>query len=582
MMIHRRFCSLLAVVSNLVIYAEAELGLTLIDSLTADHNLGVVIRLDKGKSGDSFKERMKNKFGDKYDMQVRGVMSTGSQELIALESPDTDVLQSVLEDIDVAAAEYISPYASKFEPGGAQPIWHLDRINQRDQSLDGNTDQHVTGKADGKGVDIYVVDSGVNVKHSSLWKAFNFYNVFTDEGAEDYYGHGTHVAALVGGTFGPATGSTIYSVKVLDKNGSGSTLTVLTGLNRILAKVTESKNLDNLSKNQVIVVMSLTGSPSPAVDAMIVQLYLANVLVVVAAGNQGANACAYTPARNPAAVTVGASNINDEYASYSNFGSCVDIIAPGTDITSASKDGVSVVYSGTSMAAPLVAGVAAMLWSQEKELSARQVRRNLLIGSTYINGYDYLLGSTALQGTPNRFLFGRLEVIDATFADFESGAVSFDDVAFAAGFDTAEPMYLWEVWAAERRKRYGSQSEQASTLPTFGSNLGTASGNLGTADKNTFTSFYLSDTGGLLSYAGIAAAEVEPNGNLNLNGVNDHLDLVGGSLSSIEITQFLYSIGYGEIQLTLYDQSNDDGGIFGKVMLQSDDDFEASRRRYRG
>ncbi|KNC84199.1 hypothetical protein SARC_03588 [Sphaeroforma arctica JP610] len=566
------FFGTLLAASNFVAHVEAISGQTPMDS-NLDYGLGVIVRLDKGKSSTSLTKRMNNKFGDKFDKKVRGVMSTGAQEIVALEDPDLDVLESVLADDDVAAAEYISPYAAKHEAGSAQPVWHLDRINQRDQDLDGDADQHVNMQSDGKNVDIYVVDSGVNVHHPCFHKAINFYNVFTDEDADDFYGHGTHVAALVAGAgFGPATGSAIHSVKVLDRNGAGNTLTIFAGLNRILATVTKHKDVPKLNKYRVIVVMSLTGPPSAAIDAIIVQLYLANVLVVAAAGNQGANACAYSPARNPAAITVAASDPYDRFASYSNFGPCVDIIAPGTDITSASKDGSTIVYSGTSMAAPLVAGVAATIWSQEKRLSARQVRRNLMLGSTYMNGMNGVSEILSRSATPNRFLFSRLEVTEVAYTDFESGAITFAEVAHAAGFDTTKSMYHWDEWTTERRRRYGSKTE--ATLLT---------GDIYEADRRRYYgSYYLTDTSSLMSYAGVAVAEVKPDGILTLNGVQDHLNLAGGAPDTLAVYLFLYSIGYADVSLTKYDQSRDDGTVFGSVALQDEILFDVASKRYVG
>jgi len=240
----------------------------------------------------------------------------------------------------------------------------LDRISQRTLPLDGVYQYSQTGS----GRKVYVVDTGILAGHVELAPRVEAgYSVVNDGlGSTDCNGHGTHVAGTVGGrTVGVAKGVTLVPVRVLDCTGSGTSSTVVAGLDWVAANAPAGS----------VVNLSLGGGASQAVDGAVLKLLAKGILPVVAAGNENADACLSSPARVPGAVTVGASTATDARASFSNFGSCVDLFAPGTGIVSAwfSANNALATASGTSMASPHVAGAAALLWASQPQLSVSQV-----------------------------------------------------------------------------------------------------------------------------------------------------------------------------------------------------------------
>jgi subtilisin family serine protease len=226
------------------------------------------------------------------------------------------------------------------------PSWGLDRIDQRKLPLD-SAYRRASG---GAGIVVYVVDTGIRYTHQEFGGRASFgFDAFGGDGS-DCRGHGTHVAGTVGGsTYGVAPGATLKSVRVLDCAGSGTTASVVAGLDYIATQPVGVVNL------------SLGGSADAVLDAAIATLTARGFAVVVAAGNNRGDACAFSPSRVPSAVTIAATTAGDTKASYSNDGPCVDLYAPGSSITSATNtgDAASAWMSGTSMAAPHVAGVIA-------------------------------------------------------------------------------------------------------------------------------------------------------------------------------------------------------------------------------
>ena len=206
---------------------------------------------------------------------------------------------------------------------------------------------------------IYIVDTGV-YPHDDIKARLStsgFSAISDGNGPIDCNGHGTHVAGTAAGTqYGIAKNAKIVPVRVLGCTGSGSFSQVIAGLEWILSP--ENPN----SKTQAVVNMSLGGNASATIDAAVTKLTNSGIVVVVAAGNSNADACNYSPARAPSAITVGATDKTDARASYSNFGSCVDLSAPGSMITSAWYTSTTAMntISGTSMATPHVVGAAAV------------------------------------------------------------------------------------------------------------------------------------------------------------------------------------------------------------------------------
>src|ERR1044072_5571485 len=268
--------------------------------------------------------------------------------------------------------------------------WGLDRIDQRDRPLNGTYIYNYTGS----GVRAYIIDTGIRTSHTQFGGRAAVSADFVGDGrnGQDCNGHGTHVAGTVGGsTYGVAKSVSLRAVRVLNCSGSGSTSGVIAGVNWVAA-------------NRVLPAvanMSLGGGASSALDTAVNNAINAGVTFAVAAGNSGANACNYSPARTAAAITVGATTSSDARASYSNFGTCVDIFAPGSSITSAwsTSNTATNTISGTSMASPHVAGAAA-LYLQANPGASNATVRNALVN----NGTTNVI-TGAGTGSPNRLLY---------------------------------------------------------------------------------------------------------------------------------------------------------------------------------
>jgi subtilisin family serine protease len=246
-------------------------------------------------------------------------------------------------------------------------------------------------------VHAYIIDTGIRLTHNEFGGRATWGTNTAGGPNDDCNGHGTHVAGTVGGaTYGVAKEVKLVAVKVLGCSGSGSTTGVVAGINWVAAN----------RMPPAVANMSLGGGASSAIDAAIAGataegLNKPNVTFVVAAGNSGANACNYSPARAPSAITVGATTSTDARASYSNFGGCLDIFAPGSGITSAWKNNNTQIktISGTSMASPHVAGVAALYLSGNAGAYPSAVTTALINNAT--TGKVTGAGS----GSPNRLLF---------------------------------------------------------------------------------------------------------------------------------------------------------------------------------
>ncbi|MCE0536869.1 S8 family peptidase [Kineosporia rhizophila] len=236
--------------------------------------------------------------------------------------------------------------------GGSRtvPSWGLDRIDQRSGL---NSKLSTTG--DGSGVTAYVIDTGVRATHEDFGgRVTSGYTAINDgQGTDDCHGHGTHVAGTVAGSrYGVAPGADIVAVRVLGCNGEGTSSGVLAAVNWVTANAV----------SPAVANMSLGGEANAPLDNAVAASIASGITYAVAAGNETVNACNVSPARVPAALTVAASTQSDENASFSNFGSCVDLYAPGTAIVSDYKnaDNSTATMSGTSMASPHVAGAAAL------------------------------------------------------------------------------------------------------------------------------------------------------------------------------------------------------------------------------
>lgn len=238
------------------------------------------------------------------------------------------------------------------------PPWGLDRIDQESTFLNGQYMFNATGT----GVSAYVLDTGIRSTHvdfggrASIAADFIGFEFCNTPGNNDCHSHGTHVAGTVGGaTFGVAKGVTIRSVKVCNAGGGCDLSVVIAGVNFVTAE-------HNSTVNRAVANMSLQFPPTQSLDDAVRGSLNAGVSYAIAAANFNQNAAFNSPARVGEALTVGASDINDAKASFSNFGSLVDLFAPGVDVLSAShaSDTGSFFNSGTSMASPHVAGAVAL------------------------------------------------------------------------------------------------------------------------------------------------------------------------------------------------------------------------------
>ncbi|MBB6081214.1 subtilisin family serine protease [Streptomyces paradoxus] len=270
------------------------------------------------------------------------------------------------------------------------PSWGLDRLDQADTAGDA---KYTYPDGAGEGVTAYVIDTGVRTSHKDFAgrATSGFDAVDNDNDASDGNGHGTHVAGTIAGTaHGVAKKAKIVAVRVLDDNGSGTTEQVIAGIDWV-AKNHQGPSVAN---------MSLGGGADPAIDEAVKKAIAAGVTFGVAAGNDSADAGQGSPARVADAITVASSTKDDKQSDFSNFGSVVDIYAPGSDVTSAwndSDEGTKTI-SGTSMATPHVVGAAAVYLAGHKDATPDQVAKALTGGATP----DKI--SNPSQGTANKLL----------------------------------------------------------------------------------------------------------------------------------------------------------------------------------
>lgn len=268
--------------------------------------------------------------------------------------------------------------------------WGLDRVDQRNVPLS-NTYSYVKT---GSGVHVYVIDTGIRTSHLEFGgrATADYDSMYDGQNGNDCHGHGTHVAATIGGTsYGVAKDTRLHGVRVLGCNGIGTVSTAVEGIDWVTA--------NHISP--AIANMSMGANASPLMDFAVQGSIDAGVTYIVAAGNSASDACQVSPARLGSAITVGASDQNDVRALFSNYGSCVDLFAPGVGITSAWawNDTASFTANGTSMASPHVAGAVALYLEDNPNASPAQAGAALLGDAT--SGTMSIM----TDGSPNMMLF---------------------------------------------------------------------------------------------------------------------------------------------------------------------------------
>jgi subtilisin family serine protease len=324
-------------------------------------------------------ERHQAKVSQVYGAALRGFAGRMSQAQAHRLAAHPAVAYVAQDAVARASAEQLNP-----------PSWGLDRIDQG-----GGRDTRYVYDTTASNVHVYVIDTGIRVSHTDFaGRASWAVNTTGDGNNSDCNGHGTHVAGTVGGNaYGVAKGVRLHAVKVLTCSGSGSFSGVVAGVDWVT----------NNKIRPAVANMSLGGGAYQPLDDAIRNSTAAGISYAVAAGNDNADACNTSPARAAQALTVGATNINDSRASFSNWGRCVDLFAPGEGITSTwnSSDTATSNLSGTSMASPHVAGAAALYLAANPAASATTVHDHVRLNATL----DRL--GTIGSGSANRMLFSR-------------------------------------------------------------------------------------------------------------------------------------------------------------------------------
>ena len=315
-----------------------------------------------------------------YQHAVRGFAATLSPQAVAALENNPNVL--MIEQDQIVALTTIQSNAT----------WGLDRVDQRNLPLSTSYEYNATGA----GVRSYIIDTGILTSHTEFGgRASSGYDAVDGGTADDCNGHGTHVAGTVGGSvYGVAKSTSLIAVRVLDCAGSGTNSGVIAGI-------------DWVTQNHIkpaVANMSLGGGASSALDNAVTNSIAAGVTYAIAAGNSNVDACTTSPARAANALTVGSTTSTDARSSFSNWGTCLDIFAPGSSITSAwhTSNTATNTISGTSMAAPHVAGVAALYLQSNTSATPSTVN------SAIINGSTTGKVTSAGTGSPNRLLYSLL------------------------------------------------------------------------------------------------------------------------------------------------------------------------------
>ena len=285
-------------------------------------------------------------------------------------------------------------------------VWNLDRIDQHSPKLD----NHFKPEGDGHLASVYIIDTGIHYTHVQFegrahYSGFDAIDKLTGSNCNgsDCHGHGTHCAGTaVGKNVGVAKKATVYSMRVLDCSGSGSVSGIIEGINYLVTKKKE-----NVITGPTVLSMSLGLWKSNSLNTAIDQASAKGFVIVGAAGNQGGNACYYSPASAKTEISVGATDVKDNMPTFSNSGRCTDIYAPGVYVLSANNqcNYCYRYYSGTSQATPHVAGYMAVILSLHPNLSLAEAKAKMISDATK-DAVNFASRSRSLAAsTPNRLLY---------------------------------------------------------------------------------------------------------------------------------------------------------------------------------
>jgi subtilisin family serine protease len=344
----------------------------------------VTLRADEAKAGSAEGRAVAKKYGAVIERTYTKALNG-----YAIEASETEAKRLAADPAVASVVQNRTFSIAATQP--SPPSWGLDRIDQRNLPRDNS---YTYPDSAGQGVTAYIIDTGVRITHSDFGgrASYGYDAVDNDNTAQDGNGHGTHVAGTVAGNaYGVAKKARIVGVRVLNNSGSGTTAGVVAGI-------------DWVARNAVkpaVANMSLGGGADSTLDAAVRNAVASGVTFAVAAGNENVNASTRSPARVAEAITVGATTSTDARASYSNYGTILDLFAPGSSITSSwhTGDTATNTISGTSMAAPHVAGAAALHLAANPTATPAQVSSALTSAAT--TGVVTSPGT----GSPNRLLY---------------------------------------------------------------------------------------------------------------------------------------------------------------------------------
>jgi serine protease len=360
---------------------------------TADAVPGRYVVVLNGGGGEvGIASAMAQQVASAYGGKVHHTYGAALQGFAATLTPEAVAALRMDPRVKYVAQDGMAYPTQTTQPGAT---WGLDRIDQRDRPLNST---YVYGPT-GAGVRVYVIDTGILTTHTEFGTRASVGADFVADGrnGQDCHGHGTHVAGTIAGTtYGVAKAAQVIAVRVFGCTGGAEFSTIIAAIDWVTAHAVKP----------AVTNMSLGGSVYLPINQAVQASIASGVVYAVAGGNESTDACSRSPASTPEALTVGATASDDTRSSFSNYGTCVDLWAPGTNITSAwwSSTTATNTISGTSMATPHVAGVAALYLQGNPTATPATVATQILATSTP----ERLTG--LLTGSPNRLLFSRLTV----------------------------------------------------------------------------------------------------------------------------------------------------------------------------